>query len=88
MGLSNEESGNVSKTVAAQSEIASRIAAKRFLQDSCATGVLDLASECSTRSPGSSFKNGDGWQGSYCPYFLRPPQWLMLRVCIARVTAT
>jgi hypothetical protein len=41
-------------------EAISRIAAKRFLLDSGATGVLDFESECSTNSSGNSFKNGDG----------------------------
>ena len=69
-------------------EIAERMAAKRFFPDSCATGVLDFELEVSTSSSGSSFKNGEGWHGNVWPYFLRPPQWLMASVCIARVTAT
>lgn len=64
------------------------MAANKFFPESCATGILDLASEHSTSSAGNSFKNGDGWHGNTWPYFLRPPQWLMDNVCIARVTAT
>ena len=42
----------------------------------------------STSSGGSSFRKGEGWQGMTWPYFLRPPQRLMVRPSIARVTPT
>ena len=67
---------------------ASRIAANRFRPVSADTGRLDFSSACSTSSAGNSLRNGDGWQGMSWPYFFRPPQWLMVSVCIARVTAT
>src|SRR5579872_1930758 len=67
---------------------AERMASKRFLPELTVTGWLAFSSASSTSSGGSSWRNCEGWQGSIWPYFLRAAQWLMVRVCMARVIAT
>src|SRR5215813_5723985 len=55
---------------------------------STGTGCFAFSSACSTNSAGNSLKNVEGWHGVIFPNFLRPAQWLMDNVCMARVMAT
>ena len=54
--------------------MAAFMAAKRLLPAATETGCFARALASSTSSLGSSARNGEGWQGMTCPYFLRPRQ--------------